>query len=146
MRWIAVSSAGLQGKGLQKRSVFFTDAGVTGRLEASSRFVGSSKTCRGPQFTVTRAKHRGVRFRRIRDFEQYYFNSIPPTSHYCNGYIYIYIYNLSIYLSIHLSVYLSIAPSLSIYIYIYTHVCKHIYIYIYRHMCMHMHMHVYIDK
>ena len=28
-------------------------------------------------------KHRGVRFRRIRDFKQYYSNSIPPTSQCC---------------------------------------------------------------
>ena len=25
-------------------------------------------------------EHRGVRFKRIRDFKQYYFNSVPPTS------------------------------------------------------------------
>ena len=35
---------------------------------------------RGPQFNGTRVKHRGVRFHRIRDLKQYYFNSIPPTS------------------------------------------------------------------
>ena len=38
------------------------------------------KACHGPQFTGTCVKHRGVRFRRIRDFKQYCFNSIPPTS------------------------------------------------------------------
>ena len=35
----------------------------------------------GPQFTGTCVKHRGVRFHRIRDFKQYYFNGIPPTPH-----------------------------------------------------------------
>ena len=33
------------------------------------------------QFTGIWIKNRGVRFHRIRDFKQYYFNSIPPTSH-----------------------------------------------------------------
>ena len=33
----------------------------------------------GPQFTDTCVKHRGVRFHRIRDFNKYYLNSIPPT-------------------------------------------------------------------
>ena len=39
------------------------------------------KAYHGPQFTGICVKHRGVRFRRTRDFKQYYFNSIPPTSH-----------------------------------------------------------------
>ena len=34
-----------------------------------------------PQFTGTCVKHRGVQFHRIRDFGQYNFNSIVPTSH-----------------------------------------------------------------
>ena len=39
------------------------------------------KTYQGPLFTGACVKHSGVRFYRIRDFKQYYFNSIPPTSH-----------------------------------------------------------------
>ena len=39
------------------------------------------KTYHGPQFTDICVKHRGVRFHRVRDFKQYYFNSTPPTSH-----------------------------------------------------------------
>ena len=34
----------------------------------------------GPPFTDMCVKNRGVRFHRIRDFKQYYFNSIRPTS------------------------------------------------------------------
>ena len=51
------------------------------RLETSSRFVGSKKAHhQRPHFIGICMKNRGVRFHRIRDFEQYYFNSIPPTS------------------------------------------------------------------
>ena len=39
------------------------------------------QTYHGPQFTCICVKNRWVRFHRIRDFKQYYFNSIPPTSH-----------------------------------------------------------------
>ena len=39
-----------------------------------------NKTYHGPQFTGICVKRRGVRFHRIRDFKQYYFNSTPPTS------------------------------------------------------------------
>ena len=41
---------------------------------------GTPTTHRGPQFTGMIVKHRGVWFHRIRDFKQYYFNSILPTS------------------------------------------------------------------
>ena len=34
-----------------------------------------------PQFIVICVSNGGVRFHRIRDFKQYYFNSIPPASH-----------------------------------------------------------------
>ena len=43
-------------------------------------FVWPKKACCRPWFTGTCVKTRGVRFHRIRDSKQYYFNSIPPTS------------------------------------------------------------------
>ena len=46
------------------------------RLETSSNFCGSKK-----HIAYVCVKNRGVRFHRIRDFKQYYLNSIPPTSH-----------------------------------------------------------------
>ena len=50
-------------------------------LETSSSCFGSKKTYQRPNlYWYICAKHRGVRFHRIRDFKQYYFNSIPPTS------------------------------------------------------------------
>ena len=40
------------------------------------------EACRGPQSTDIRCvKHGGVRFHRIRDFKQFHFDSVPPTSH-----------------------------------------------------------------
>ena len=51
------------------------------RLETSSRFCWFTETYNGPQFTGICSKSRGVRFHRIRDFKQYYVDSIPPTSH-----------------------------------------------------------------
>ena len=61
-------------------------------------------------------KSGGVRFHRIRDLQQYYFNSIQPTSHsrrrsYVCVYIYIYIYITYCYHHITMTTY--------IYIYIY---------------------------
>ena len=44
-------------------------------------FAWLKKTYHGPQFTGICVKNRGVRFHRVRDFQQYYFNSIPPTCH-----------------------------------------------------------------
>ena len=38
------------------------------------------QTYRGPQFTDLCVNSTSVRFHRIRDFKQYYFNSVPPTS------------------------------------------------------------------
>ena len=37
--------------------------------------------CHGPQFTGICVTQRGGWFHRIRDFKQYYFNSMPPISH-----------------------------------------------------------------
>ena len=58
-------------------------------------------------------KKQGVRFHRIRDVKQYYFNSIPPTSQSCciARYIYIYIYIV-----------------IAMYIYIYTYIHTHLFI------------------
>ena len=50
-------------------------------LETSSSFSWVQKACRGPQCTGRRVKNGGVRIHRIRDFKQFYFDSIPPTSH-----------------------------------------------------------------
>ena len=46
-----------------------------------SIFFGSKKAYHRPHSTSIRVERRGVRFHRIRDFKQYYFNCIPPTSH-----------------------------------------------------------------
>ena len=43
-------------------------------------FVWLKEPNHGPRFTGTCVKHKGVRFHRVRDFKQSYFNSIPPTS------------------------------------------------------------------
>ena len=45
------------------------------------RVVLGSKNCHRPQYTGICVNNRGVRFYRIRDFKQYYFNSVPPSSH-----------------------------------------------------------------
>ena len=50
------------------------------RLETRSRFVGSEKTITSLNLLVY-VWNRGVRLHRIRYLKQYYFNSIPPTSH-----------------------------------------------------------------
>ena len=42
------------------------------------------KTNHRPHFTGTCVNTRGVWFHRIRNFKQYYFNSVPPTSVSCN--------------------------------------------------------------
>ena len=51
------------------------------RLETSSGLLGFKPTYHRPHFIGTCVKHRGLRFHQIRDFKQYYFNSVPPTSH-----------------------------------------------------------------
>ena len=43
-------------------------------------FLGQNKNYHGPQSNGIRVKHKGARFHRSRDFKQYYFSSIPPTS------------------------------------------------------------------
>ena len=50
-------------------------------LEISSSFLLAQQTYHGPQFTSICVKHRGVPFHRIRNCKHYYFNSIPPASH-----------------------------------------------------------------
>ena len=47
------------------------------RLETSSRFVGSKRPILGLDLLVY-AWQRSVRFVRIRDFKQHYFNGVPP--------------------------------------------------------------------
>ena len=42
-------------------------------------FLADKQNYRRPRFTDMRVKKRGVRFHRIRDLRQYYFNSILPT-------------------------------------------------------------------
>ena len=37
------------------------------------------KRVQGPRFTGMCVKHRGIRFRRMRDFEKYCFSGMPPT-------------------------------------------------------------------
>ena len=54
-------------------------------LETSSRCVGSKKPITGLNLLVHAWKIRGVRFHRIREFKQYYFNSVPPTSRCCSA-------------------------------------------------------------
>ena len=50
--------------------------------EASSNLFGrQKKTIVG--LTGICVKTRGERVHRIRDFKEYYFNSVPPTSHTC---------------------------------------------------------------
>ena len=110
-------------------------------------FVCVKRTYHGPQVIGIRVKNRGVRFRRIGDFKQYYFSSLPPTSRRCSEglarssvrspgrrpqstwymvehdktitptYIYIYI---------------------DIYVYMYTHVHIYTYIYIYIYTCIYI--------
>ena len=45
--------------------------------------LGSTKTYHGPQLAGICVKNGEVRFHRIRDFKQHYFQGIPPTSHFC---------------------------------------------------------------
>ena len=55
------------------------------RLETSSKLFAPTKTYHRPQFSGICVENRGVRFHRTRDFKQYHFNSIPPTSHNCRS-------------------------------------------------------------
>ena len=52
------------------------------RLEASSNSCGSKQPIMGSNLPVHTWTTWGVQFHRIRDVKQYYFNSIPPTSHF----------------------------------------------------------------
>ena len=50
-------------------------------LETSSSFCWLKQAYHRPHFIGICVINRGVQFHRIRDFKQYYFKSIPPTSH-----------------------------------------------------------------
>ena len=82
------------------------------------------KTYHGPQLTDVLVKSRGVRFHRIRDSNQCYFNSTPPTSHFDTCDV-IKVNNQYISLSLYIYIYILYIHVYVLYIYIY------IYIYIY---------------